>query len=430
MLPVTVSLGKNATLRLLPSNRFTAGYYSVSFILPITPRHAAENALLAAMLRTSTAAYPGQKEMAKRLEELYDVAFDTAVARVGEAQVITFFVEMLGNRFSFDGTDITAGALSFLQGVLTDPYLPNGKFDQAYFEREKNQLIDQIRAAVNNKNAYALKRCREIMCEGEAYAVSAMGTEEDAAAITGEDLVAAYRRLLSEATVEIFYMGDDDPDVIRKASEALLARFPERKPCAVSHSPKNDVAAIKRITEPVDAVQGQLVLGFRVKAPADPEELMLFNAVYGGSATSKLFMNVREKLSLCYYCSSIQDAMKSVLFVYSGILNENAGKAETEILAQLSAVKEGNITEDEFCCAKEHLRGSLTAIYDNPSALAAWYRKRAILGDIATPEEVIARLDGMTVSRISAFAEKVVTDTVFFLQGTGKKGEEDDAEEN
>ena len=80
-------------------------------------------------------------------------------------------------------------------------------------------------------------------------------------------------------------------------------------------------------------------------------------------------MNVREKLSLCYYCWAMPDAQKGVMFVSSGIENEKKQVAEDEILNQLRNTAEGDITDEEFDAAKKSLVNAYKEIYDAPVSL-------------------------------------------------------------
>ena len=86
----------------------------------------------------------------------------------------------------------------------------------------------------------------------------------------------------------------------------------------------------------------------------DPDytAMVLANCILGGSPFSKLFMNVREKQSLCYYCAARHDTPKNVMFVQSGVETKDLDRTEEAILKELNDMKKGNITDDEILFAK------------------------------------------------------------------------------
>ena len=184
---------------------------------------------------------------------------------------------------------------------------------------------------------------------------------------------------------------------------------------------------VKTYVEDISAVQGKLSMGFRTGVTmrdADYFAFPLFNELFGGSPISKLFMNVREKKSLCYYCSSRPDSAKGIMIVAAGIKNEDKQTAELEIMRQLDEMKAGNISEEEFACAKKSLKNAYAAIYDSPAALERWYLTRALNCNTDSPENASARLDEISVDDIVRLSKKVELDTIYFMNGTGEGAEE------
>ncbi|MBQ9736236.1 MAG: insulinase family protein [Clostridia bacterium] len=423
-------IGDGVTFHYLQTSKFTTDYFSVHFVMPLAAETASGYCLLARLLKRGCREYPSQAALYSRLEELYDAAMGISSFRQGEKQVLSMGMDVLASRFIFDGSPVTDEALALLRAVLMDPYLENGVFSSAYVEREKESLKDDIRASINDKNSYALMRCRQLMCAGEPYAVNTSGTLESVDACTPESLYALYLRMLKEATVEIFYIGTDAYELARIRAEAFSRALGARTPKTadtVFCAPRPEV---QRVTETVSAVQGKLAMGFRTgitekTSVKEKVALSLFNMIYGLSPVSKLFMNVREKRSLCYYCASRNDNIKGTLFVYSGIENQNAAVAEEEILLQLDAIKKGEITEQEMLCAKEGFRDTTRSVADSPFTLEQWYLTRALYGDALTPEEMFAILNELTVEDVVAVASHITLDTVFFLEGSVGKGEAD-----
>jgi len=151
-------------------------------------------------------------------------------------------------------------------------------------------------------------------------------------------------------------------------------------------------------------------------------EFALMRELYGGATVSKLFMNVREKLSLCYYCSAIPEAHKGIMVVASGIEVANKQKAQDEILAQLEDVKVGDFTEDDLAKAKRSIVNSYTELSDSPMSLESWYLGRALAGLSTSPEDAIELVMNTGREAVMAAAQGVTLDTVYFMRGTLNAG--------
>jgi predicted Zn-dependent peptidase len=293
-------------------------------------------------------------EIKNALDDLYAASVEGRVYRRGDNQICGMAASWLSDRYSIDGTKITDGTLDIIDELLFEPLTENGVFLEKYVESEKRILIDDIRAAINNKTSYAIKRCQQEMCKNEAYGLGEYGEEAWVEKISAKDLFEAYEKLLKNARIEIFYVGSDDKDTltkrIAKMFEGLKRKYKELEPSKVIRN----VEKVKEITEKCPVAQGKLSLGFRmgtVFGEDDYRALPVFIEMYGNSPVSKLFMNVREKLSLCYYCRAIPEGTKGIMIVTSGIEVANRQKAQDEILAQLESVKSGDFTEEELVLA-------------------------------------------------------------------------------
>lgn len=422
------NMGDGIRCHYISCDKFKSEYFSIQFIVPMAEETAALYALLPAVLNRGCATFPTKAALCRRTEELYAAGISGRVFKRGECQIIAFSAEMLNDRFSYDGTEIRKGTLQLLFDFLFRPLTVGGVFDAAYVESEKKVLSDKIRAMINNKAKYALTRCTEIMCEGERYGIPECGREEDVAKITPQTLWEAYLRILREARVEIFYIGDAPHETIKTLARSFTDAIKERKPLSLPTCVRKKVETVREAEETVSAVQGKLTLGFRI-GHVDKVALRLFNAVYGSSPVSKLFMNVREKMSLCYYCQSTCDLTKGIMLVYSGIENKNFEVAKKEILNQLDEIRAGHITEDEFFCAKQSLCDMCRSVSDSPAALESWYLSAALTEDMRTPDEVAEAICALTPSDMMKVAAEIDLDTVYFMRGTATETESE-TEEN
>lgn len=405
------------------TNKFKTSMLSLSLLTPLRADTAAANALLPYVLRRGTATYPDMAAISAALDELYGGAIEPIVRKRGETQAIGFVASFLDDAFALDGSKILEPAAALMGELLLRPATEDGAFRRSYVEGERANLIDRIRAQVNEKRAYSLLRLTQEMCAGEPYGVDKLGDEASAAAITPAHLWGNYQRLLTEAPLEVFYCGSAPMDRVVSALQSALSGLVRQKSVSCpDHCLHGKTAGEPRlVTEAMDVTQGKLALGFRTGDAcvwsADYPALLVFNAVYGGTATSKLFLNVREKLSLCYFASSMLEKYKGLMLVSSGIEFQNYEKARGEILAQLDNCREGKIEDWELQGAKRSLVSALRSGMDSQGRMEDFWSGQAVAGLEEGPEELIARIEAVTTGQVAEVARKITLDTVYFLKG-------------
>ena len=311
-------------LRTVHTNKFKSAYLSVTLLAPLEPETAAANALIPSVLRRGTAAHPDMESLSAALDELYGGAIEPAVRRKGETQCVGFVASFLDDAYALEGEPILEPAAALLGELLLSPRTEGEGFLPDYVRQEQNNLIDRIRAQVNDKRRYASARLCQLMCREEAFGVDKLGDEAHAAAITPEGLWARYQQLLRTAEIEVYYCGSAQPERAARALTAALSGRPREEErlepeCEVRLHAGPEPQLVE---ERLEVSQGKLALGFRTGGITCWEEeypaLVLCNAIFGGTPLSKLFLNVREKLSLCYYASSVLEKMKGLVLVSSG----------------------------------------------------------------------------------------------------------------
>ena len=415
-------IANGVTIRYINVSKFKTNYISVNFIAPISKEQAHYNSMIPLVLMRGSENYPSQSEINKRLQYLYsgDIAARNSV--FGEYQIFGFKANMLNKKFAQD-VDIEDETVNLLCDLIFNPYLKDGAFDELYVEGEKTNLIDTIQAEINEKGRYAVKRLLSEMCKNEVFGISKYGEIEDVEAITAQSLYGAYLKALREFPIEIYFVGNGDFDTIAGKFEKIFEKI-ERNPISIPKA--NLVSAVEAVKEVVDCEnvkQGKLVLGFRTgyKPENNKYHLMqLFNEIYGASPTAKLFTNVREKMSLCYYCRSIISQRNGLMLVSSGIDPKNKEIAQGAILNELDAIKNGNITDEELESAKKSLRNGYLQIYDSAEAMETWVFFRGLCGISTTPALECEKIESATKEDVQTIASKMVLDTVYFLKGKEK----------
>lgn len=424
MLPITQrTLAPGVTLRVVQTKKFKTSMLSATFLAPLTEETASLNALLPQVLRRGTQDHPDMEALSAALDDLYGGGIEPIVRKKGEVQCIGFWGSFLDDAFVPGDAHILESAAALLGELILRPAGEGEAFVPAYVDSEKANLIDQIRGEVNDKLQYSLSRLRSLMCQGEAYGIHKLGSEAQAQAITGQALCARYRQLLETAPLHLYYCGSAEPDRVEAAFRAALTGLPrgQRQPAPVTQSIAAPAGEVRRFTDRLDVTQGKLTIGFRVgggfREKEDVARAMLFNAIYGGSTNSKLFLNVREKLSLCYFASSSLVLSKGVLLVYSGVEFSNFQKAEEEILAQLAACQEGKITKEELESARRSVMSSLRTSLDAQGRLEEYWLGRFVTGTGFTPEELAAAVEAVTLDQVVEMARQVRLDSVYTLRG-------------
>ena len=411
-------------LNYVHATKFKTGSLSVQLITPLDEKTAAQGALLPAVLRRGTMRCPDMRALSTALDLLYGASVAYTVRKKGENQCLGFVASFIDEAYIPAGEKLLEPMCDMLGELLLDPVTKGGRFVSEYVESEKVNLIDAIRGVINDKRDYADMRLLQEMCAQERYGVDKLGTVERVKKITNQTLYPFYRKLLATSHIELFYCGSAGEARVEGALKRAFASLPREEivsPVYAEH--RAAPAEAKRITETLDVTQGKLSLGFRVSTD-DALAMMLANLIFGGYSNSMLFLNVREKLSLCYYASSGYHRSKGIITVSSGIEFANYQTAFDEILAQLKAVQDGAFEPWELDGARECLISSLQSREDSAGRMEENAIGQAATYQWESSDELIDALRAVTLERIAAAAKTVTLDTVYFLTGEGENADE------
>ena len=410
-------LAEGVYLTYLPARKFKTSLLSAQFVTPLRQETAAAYALLPAVLRRGTVSCPDMGSLSARLDRLYGARIDYTIRKKGENQCVGFVASLIDDSFVPGGEKLLEPVASLLGELICDPATERGRFVPAYFDSEKTNLADAIRSLINDKRDYADARLLREMCAGEPYGVPRLGDEKSLEKLQPKKLYALYSQLISTARLELFYSGSADR---RRVEHALLSAFstlPRENIRDIAHGADHPARReVLRVTEELDVTQGKLGMGFSCGS-ADAPALLMGNTLFGGSSNSKLFLNVREKLSLCYYASSAYHRQKRLITVSSGIEFQNYQKAYDEIMAQLAAVQAGRLEDWELEGARSTLLNAYASMGDSQGKLENFYLGQAATGQEDTPELLAEQVRHVTAERIFDAMQTVSLDTVYFLKG-------------
>lgn len=420
---ITETIMPNVVLTCLKTDKFKTGCLSMNLLAPLNRETASMNALIPSVLRRGTATLPDMADISMKLDSLYGAVLQPIVRKKGEIQAVGFFADFADEAYVPQGGKILDQVIALMSEMLLMPNTHGGLLRREYVESEKEKLLEQIRGRINDKRAYSLLRLFEQMCVMENYSVDKLGTEISAENITPAALTRHYRELLSSAPIEIFYCGTAEPAQVKlsiKDAFSALPRSNEEPDIGTDIWLSPLEGDYRKFEDEMQVTQGKLAIGFRLgDCMEDPDTaaIKVFNGIFGGCVTSKLFMNVREKLSLAYFASSVVDLHKGILAVSSGIEFDKYDAALNEIFSQLDEIKDGGFTEEELNAAKRSISGEYRSYEDNPIALEEYYLNQMLIGPECSPSELALLTEEVTREQVIGVAKGVSCDAVYFLRG-------------
>lgn len=403
------------------TDKFKTCRVNISLAMPLD-KNASARAILPFMFSRRCAKYPDYTSLNRVLDELYGAAVSAGVLKRGEAQVISFSMSAIDDRFALDGDKVALECTKLLADMIFDPLTEGESFPEDIIEQEKRLLVEAIENEQNDKRRYAMLRCEQLMFADEAYGVNRFGSVEDVKALTPDVVYAAWRDVLQKATVQITMVSSMDPqpivDLIREKFSEIERHPVEIKTLFVSGLPKPEY-----ISESMPLKQGKLVMGFRTGMRSEDDMMPAMKVavdIFGGGTYSKLFSVVREKMSLCYYCSAALFNSKGIVMVQSGIEDANEEKAKNEIINQLRLTAEGEFTDEDFSSSIKSLTDSILGNSDTPEEITAWYASQILRNELKTPETYAKEIGNVDRAEVVRAAKTIMLDTIFMLKSSGE----------
>ncbi len=403
----------------IKNERFNTTSVSFNFYLPLKRETAAAYALLPFIMTTCGEKYPDFSVLNYKLNRLYGAQLDAAAEKLGDYQLLKMRISVINDKYTFESESLIKQACEMLLSLIFEPKAENGAFAADDLAREKRKAIEHIKGEISEKRIYAKNRLIEEMFKGDAYGVPKCGTADDVEAVTGETLYSAWKDLLKKAFIRIQVIGAALP---QRLFEDIAERFDGIKrdditDCKINSAAKERETPVS-VTEKMDVKQGKLVMGFSSRMSGDDDvslPVMIMTDIFGGGPYSRLFSNVREKMSLCYYCSASAVRQKGLITVESGVEKENAEKAEKAIISQLDIVKNGEFSDFEFNSSLKSICDSLNTYNDSQVSLDTWYALKANNSTLYSPEDIAERIKQITREDVVNAAKGVKLHTVYRL---------------
>ena len=396
------SIAPGVHLNTIPADKFNRCRISLHFRFPASREKATNHALLPLVLERGYADCPDMTQLSRKLARLYGAALTVETTMQGASRVLSISITGIKDQYALSGEHLSAEYAAIAFGVAFDPCFENGVFSEEAVTIEKTTLTRQLESEVNDKRLYCVRQARRKFFGDSPAAVERDGYLADLPAVTPETLTEAYYDMLKTAQLDIICLGAD-ADVIRRMALEKMNGV-EREPAALAGNMFMPGQPVQRFSETMDLVQAKLCMMFtwnQCMAPKEMNAYRLAMSVYGGSATSRLFLNVREKQSLCYYCGSRIVSPTAFMMVDSGVEPGNAEKAEAAILKELSDLVNGPITEEELENGRRGLLSGLASVGDSLASLENWYYTEILRGgEVNTPEQAAEDLKQITAEDV------------------------------
>lgn len=404
-------------------SKYKSNRLSISMFMPLKENTVTEFALLSGVIGKSCAKYNTLISLNKKLSELYGANLSSDVVKLGEMQGVTLHLSFISNKYAMDNEDILQQAIDLIFEILLNPNVDEKGFKKDEVDIEKVRLIDLLESEINDKRRYAVTKCLQNMYKDQPYAIPKYGYKEKVNDITCKKLYEEYQNLLKQSRVEVFFVGSDDEQVVKNQVSTYfnsINRQPIRLPGTCGG---NLIQQPKEIVDSMDITQSKLVMGFKCEKIKTPEQNVIMTIamlIYGITPNSKLFLNVRERLSLCYYCSAQYDKYRSILFVDSGIEHDKKDQTVDEINIQLDAMKKGDFKQEDIDSALLYYINGYKGLYDSPGTVEAFYLGNAMSESNLDPNQMIEIAKKVSKQDIVDVCQDIHLDTIYFLTGVTK----------
>ena len=419
---ININIKNGINLHLIKTNKFKTNLLAVFLSTPLNKDTVTKNALIPAILRRGSNTMPTQEEISKCLEEMYGASFDCGIDKIGDNQILKFYLETINNNYLPQEEDKLKNAVKILLDIVFNPLVEENQFKKDYVESEKVNLKQVIDGRKDSKATYALEQCIKEMYKEEPYALYKYGKIEDIDNIDNKKLYEQYINLINNSKIDIFISGDisekiKDEIIKNKNIQKLQSR--EAKYIVNNKESRRKKEKKEEIkTESMDIAQGKLVIGLDILNEQENDKYiaLMYNAILGGTPNSKLFQNVREKNSLAYTASSSYIRQKANIFIKCGIEIENFEKAVNIIKEQLEDIKNNKFTEENIEEARTNIISTIKFIPDEQDTELMYYFSQELSGYQMDYEEYIEKVKQITREDIIQVANKIQINTIYFLK--------------
>lgn len=415
-------LKEGIKLHTIKTEKFKTNIIAIFLTVPLTRDNVTKDSLISLILHRGSNNLKTQEEINKRLEELYGATFDYGIEKSGDNHIFKFYIESVNDRFVESEENLLKNSVDILSDIIFNPLSDKEGFNLEYFKSEKEKLKQIINSKIDNKNNYSLYRCIEEMYKQKVFGLYKYGYTQDLEYIQNTDLYERYKEIIDESKIDIFISGNIDEKEIKILEEnENIKKLKSRRPKYNVENGQNDLGVTaneKEIIERMNVAQGKIVMGLNINENNANTSFvaLIYNAILGGTANSKLFQNVREKASLAYTASSNYLKPKNNIFIRCGIDINNYEKTIKIVKEQLQDMAEGNFLEEDITNAKNTIISTIKGISDEQDTEITFYLGQELAYRKTNLNEYKNIIEKITKQDIVALAKNISINTIYFLK--------------
>lgn len=412
-------------LHFIKSDKFKKIKIKINFKELISKEKIVYRNMLSLILLESTKKYSTRRLLDIECENLYNIGVGAGTSISGNYQILSFNTTFLNEKYT--EVNMNEESLKFFLEFIFNPNIENGAFLKQSFDNAKNILKEDIECFNESPNRLAFSNLYQKMCPNSPLAYRNTGYMEDLNSITPESLYEYYQELLRTNLIDIFVIGDIN---IKEMEQIIKQNFIINtiKTNKISHiiEQKDFKRTPKTIKDKKKVNQSILIVASKLKDITKFERLYvlaIYNYILGGGPDSKLFKQVREKNSLCYYISSSHSGVANLELINSGIDGKNFDKAVKIIKHEIKEMSLGKFSDEDIMQAKINTKAALKEIEDAPAGIIGIYEAHEYL-EYDLLDEREKNIDKVTRKDIINVAKKIKMDTIYLLEGSKRDEKE------
>ncbi len=406
----------NYNLHLINTDRFKTITVSLKFTKKYNREESVYFKLLERVLPINgTENYKSVNDITKKLESLYNANIGYKFYVTSENMTFETNLRIINPKYTKE--DTYKESFDLFKEILTKPTLKNNQFK--YFDLQKDNLINSILNVKDDLRSYSSLKFQEIFYKGTVYAENNYKNIKLFEDMESKKLYENYKKLFSEFKIDVFVIGEFDEEVLTKYIEELMKGFKSK-----DNYTKDLYTKVKckesLVKDKFKESQSSLLIGLNINGLTDEErdyKLILYNTILGSMNNSVLFVNVREKNSLCYSIGSTISKFTETMIIRSGISSDSFDDAVRLIKESLEEMKDEKKVDKLLKNAKKTLNIAYNDFYESSNKIIDYYfiREFTILPSIEERREKVMNLTSKDVTDI---AKKVSIGLIYLMEGT------------
>lgn len=294
--------------------------------------------------------------------------------------------------------------------ILSDMFF-NSLFEQEEIDKEISVVIEEIKMYEDSPEDIVHDKLSEVIFRGSPMAYNILGTESNLKTFNEEKVKGYMQENYSPSNTVISIAGSFDEHELINLIEEKFKKW-ESKEVIHTHLDAEYERKILGINK--DLEQLHMCIGNKTFGRHDENyhTLLVLNNLFGGTMSSRIFQEVREKKGLVYSIYSFVSNYKNtgIFSIYAGMSHDQVEDALRTILKEMINIKNGNLTQEEFIRAKQQIKGNyILSLESTSSRMSAIGRRELLYNEILSPEEVIEGINNVKIEDVVKVAKELFT---------------------